>query len=198
MIRQYSDKAAYEEYTASFFNYLLGQRLVVRDIPDNAVRRATGYLLGQGLQRHPTNVQEQLRQAGSLWSAQALEIGERSGFGRGFLESIVSGTPIALLPIFKRHIPPTLVMVAARWLPDATCELVIQPLVTLELAETLDSSDENLASTRINTAITSLMESYQQTNALISKDLPRRYVSIIDDPDCPAHPNVARKLTGFK
>jgi hypothetical protein len=129
--------------------------------------------------------------------AQAVVIGKRSGFVRGRVNDVIEITPLVLLPFVKRNIPPTLVMVTARLLPNRSCELVMQPLTSTSLKRVLiDSEDDHLAAPRVSAAIAATIKAYDRVGRLIEADRPLAIVALAKD--CPAMPRLARTLTGWR
>ncbi|MDR1431959.1 MAG: hypothetical protein LBI99_07545 [Propionibacteriaceae bacterium] len=186
-----------EQFTAGLFRFLRGRSLLVLDEPENAVRVAVSCLVAQGFTSLPDGLDAKLRAKGSAWTAQAVEIGERSGFARGLVNGLVSETPLVFLPFVKRNIPPTLVMVAARRQPDGCCELVVQPLTSLSLKRAVvDNDDDSLAAPRVTAAIEATVNAYQQLGALVDAGRPKAVAAT--DKDCPAMPKLARALTGWR
>ncbi|MDR1513320.1 MAG: hypothetical protein LBS56_07565, partial [Propionibacteriaceae bacterium] len=140
-------RAPRERFTAGFLNHLRGRRLVVVDEPATAVETSAGHFQAQGFEPYPVDLNQKLASAGSPWVAQAVVIGQRSGLVRGWVNTAIEVTPLALLPFVTRNIPPTLVMVAAQPLPDRSCELLFQPLTSTSVKRALiDSEDDSLAS----------------------------------------------------
>jgi hypothetical protein len=201
---------AQESFYNSFGSRLRGRRMIVCDTPENAVRTGVNHFLPHGFCVRPCNMGDILSQEGSLWSAQALEIGERIGAGRGLVKGILAETPLALVPFFKMDIPPTLVIITARSLPDGTSELIVQPITSRSqglghfLADDSSRDNSDLAAPRVNAAVESMIDSYQQAGCLIKADKPQHYVRVTQDnsnkidEDCPAFVRKARSLTGFK
>ena len=107
---------------------LTGARFVMRRHAADAVVLGVAHLVAEGFVAREDNLNARLRELGSAWSAQAAEIGDaRGSWGKGFLMDVIEDTPLVFLNRFQRGISPTLAMVAARELPDATTELVIYP-----------------------------------------------------------------------
>jgi len=188
---------ATETYYSSFLNLLRGQQMIVLDIPANAVQTSVNCLIDQGFWERQENLNEALHRENSPWYAQAVEIGERSGFWRGRLYSLIEETPLSLTGLVKRTIPPTLVVAAARPLSDGTCELIIQPYTSLSLKRAvIDWEDDNLAAPRVNAAINAVIDHYSQADSLIDSGKPK--VIAVKDHNCPASPRKIRDLTGFR
>ncbi|MCL1918927.1 MAG: hypothetical protein FWG14_11520 [Peptococcaceae bacterium] len=189
---------AQETYLSNVFSYLRGRRIVVRDNPVNAVQMGVGHLIDQGFAVRPGNIDDTLRREGSPWIAQAVEIGEDSGFTRGLLHFVIEESPLSFLPFVKRNIPPTLVIVTARILPDGTCELMIQPFVSLSLKKAMINHDaDHLAAPRVEAAVMAVINSYQQSGFLVEAG-KWKSIAAQKDKECPAFPRKARALTNFR
>jgi hypothetical protein len=108
---------------------LHGGRFVLRRAAGDAITLAVAHLVTQGFVARETNLDEQLRQMGSPWLAQAVEIGDSKGSLReGLVDYLIDETPLEIFS--KRKISHTLAIAAARELPDGTTELVIYPHVS--------------------------------------------------------------------
>lgn len=184
-----------ERYLAGRFRFLRAQELMMWDDPSHAVQLSAQQLHAQGFRNLPVDLDRALRAEGSPWTAQALEIGSAAGFGRGCLFSIISESPLGFF--LKRPIPPTLVVVAARTEPDGTCRLAIAPFPATKLSRDLitdDPDSASLAAPRVGAAIQAVIQHYQQSSTLLDQGKPQVFVK---DAECPAAPNMAKKLTGW-
>lgn len=179
--------SAEEHFHAGF--YVAGRRLVVRDTPDNAVRVLAGWFGRQGFWPF-ADANAVLRQEGSPWVAQAMVIGTRASFGRKLVYWLMDETPLAvlsLLPFVKRNIPPTLVMIAARWLTDESCELLVDSHEAGGIFE-----DESLAAPRVEAAIQTTIEAYRAAGRLIETGRLKT-----EDKNCPVFVTRIVELTGW-
>jgi hypothetical protein len=107
---------------------LHGARFVLRRTPADAVASTVEYLVAEGFIERDDNLDARLEEIGSPWLARAVEIGDAKGsWAKGLFADLIEDTPLILLNRLSRGISPTLVMVAARALPEAATELVIYP-----------------------------------------------------------------------
>jgi hypothetical protein len=105
---------------------LHGGQFVLHCAPADAIALAVAQLNAEGFTSRDDNLDVRLREMGSPWLAQAVEIGETNGsWRRGFVAALMEDTPLEWF--LQQRIPHTLVMVAARELPDSTTELVVHP-----------------------------------------------------------------------
>ena len=182
-----------EAFSAGYFRLLRNHRLVVRAAPPEAVRVAVGNLLAQGFAVFG-DMETALRREESAWAATAVRIGQPSGFLRGMVNGLIEDTPLVLIPGLKRNIPPTLVVAAARWLPDGTCELLVRTQPSLNLKHLLvDHDDIWLAAPRIDAAVEATIAAFQGAGAFISDSW---FTNL--EPDCPAAPQRVKELTGWR
>lgn len=172
---------------------LTGRRLVVRWSPEDAVRAGTDKVLAQGFARRDEGLAEKLRDERSEWFAAAAVIGERtSSWRRGLIADIVEEVlPIDLIPGLRRTAAPTLVVVAARPLPDGTTEVLLMP----HASRTGDPEAAFGAAPRVRAAADGLVEAARAAGALVEVD--RRTLGVAD-PDCPASRKAAKRLLGWK
>lgn len=182
-----------EQFSAGFLRTLSasGRRLVVRDDPANAVPLAASWFYAYEFAPFG-DVDAALRREGSAWTAQAVAIGQPVGDLRGLLNGVIDETPLALLPFVRRNIPPTLVMIAARWLPDETCELLIQPIRSTDWRSAF-LEDEDLATPRVKAAIQATVDAYRTAGRFVKVG---RFKKL--DPDCPVTYPRATALTGWE
>jgi len=107
---------------------LSGARFILRRPAVDAVALAVAQLLAEGFVIREDGLDERLRGMGSPWLARAVEIGEAKGsWARLRLADLIEDTPLMFFDRFQRRIALTLVVVAARELPDGTTELVYYP-----------------------------------------------------------------------
>jgi len=168
-------------------------RLILRAVPEDAVQVVVGYLLAQGFTVYD-DMDAAVRREESGWVATAVHIGEHSGFVRGMVNGLIEETGLMLIPGLKRNIPPTLVVTAARWLPDGTCELLVCALPSLDFKRILiDHDDDSLAGPRYQAAVQGAIAAFQAAGTFIGDHwFPKL------EPDCPATPKRARELTGWR
>lgn len=172
---------------------LTGRRLVVRWSPADAVAAGIEQVLAQGFARRDADLAERLHAEGSAWVAGAAEIGEkRRSWRRGLIADIVEEVlPIDLIPGLRRTAAPTLVVVAARPLPDGTTEVLLMP----HASRTGDPEAAFGAAPRVRAAADGLVEAARAAGALVAVD--RRTLGVAD-PDCPASRKAAKRLLGWK
>jgi len=182
-----------EAFTAGMPFMLRAHRLILREVPANAVQVVVRHLLAQGFTVFG-DMDAAVRREESGWVATAVHIGQRSGFLRGQINGLIEATPLMLLPGLKRNIPPTLVVAAARWLPDGTCELLVRPQTSLDLRRALiDHEDNSLAGPRFQAALQGAIAAFQAAGTFLSD---HRFTNL--EPDCPAAPQRVRELTGWR
>jgi len=183
-------------YLAGAFQFLRARQIIVQDTPENAVQLGVSYLLAYGFRVRPGDITAALRAEGSPWTAEAVEIGEYSGALRGCLHSLISQTLLAL--VLKRTIPPTLVIVAARAMPDGSCALVIQPFAAGVSSESLLEDDSwgarNMTAPQVKAATTAVIDAYQGVGRLTDPGKPAAFVK---DQDSRATVLHIRELTGW-
>jgi len=187
-------------YLDGAFRVLWARQMVVRDTPEHAVEVGVGYLAAYGFRVRPGDVTTALRAEGSPWVAKAVEIGKDAGALRGCLYSLISDTPLAL--VMKRTIPPTLVIVAARTMPDGSCVLAIQPFFTWFSKKRLarvffddyDFGADRMAAPQVAAAITAVINAYQGVGTLVDAGRPTPAIS---DKEAMTTILRVRKLTGW-
>ena len=107
---------------------LTGARFVLRRTPADAIPFALARLVAEGFTVREDNLDTKLRGLGSPWLAQAAEIGDAKGsWNKGLVADLIEDTPLVFLNRLQRGISPTLVMAAARELPEGVTELVLYP-----------------------------------------------------------------------
>ena len=96
----------------------------------DAVLAGIEQVLAQGFTRHAVDLAAKLSAEGLDWVGQAVVIGERrKSWRRGVIADLVEEVlPIDLIPGLRRTVAPTLVVVAARPLPDGADELLVMPM----------------------------------------------------------------------
>jgi len=105
---------------------LKGGRFVVRRPAADLLTLAVAQLVAEGFTEREDDLGAQLNERKSHWMAQAVEIGgNKVSWGEGVVDYVLGDT--ALDFILRPVIAHTLVMVAARELPDATTELHVFP-----------------------------------------------------------------------
>jgi len=184
---------AQETFVAGMFRIFSGRRIVVRQYPAEAVHVVVGCLLQQGFTLFG-DLETTLREEGSSWTATATRIGKHTGLLRGLANTLIDETPLMLLPLLKRDIPPTLVVTAARWMPDGTCGVLIMPYVSFELLRGALDGDERLAAPRLNAAIGAAIDMFQAAGTFVDDHWGVGNV----EKDCPVLPKRVRALTNWR
>lgn len=170
---------------------LTGRRLVLRFTPDDSVRLGVDQLLAQGFVRREEDLDAPLRAEGSPWTAQAVRIGDRGkSWRRGIVADLLEDfVPIDLVPGLRRAIAPTVVVVAARSLPEAQTELFVVPLSTRKGDPTAGFG----AAPLVRTAIAGVRSVAEEAGAFVSADAP---IAGVSDPQNPASRKKATQLLG--
>ncbi|QAY73460.1 hypothetical protein ET445_09035 [Agromyces protaetiae] len=147
-----------------------GRRLVVRYVPGDAVRLGVDRLLAQGFARHESDLAALLAAEASEWTAQAVQIGDaKKSWKRGIFADLVEDLVIFdLIPATQRTIAPTLVIVAARALPEARTELLVVPHTSWRG----DPGSTDGAASRVEAAIEGVIAVAHAAGALVSADGP--------------------------
>ena len=172
---------------------LTGRRMVVAWQPADAALAGIEQALAQGFTRHAVDLAAKLSAEGSDWVGHAAVIGERrKSWRRGVIADLVEEVlPIDLIPGLRRTVAPTLVVVAARPLPDGATELLVMP----HASRTGDPEAAFGAAPRVRAAADALVEAARAAGALIEVD--RRTLGVAD-PGCPASREAAKRLLGWK
>ena len=170
---------------------LRGGRLVLRCSPADAVTLAVAHLVAEGFTAREDNLNVRLREAGSPWLAQAVEIGDAKGsWATGFLTDLIEDTPLVFLNRFQRGIAPTLVMVTARVLPENTTELVVFP----HMGSTGDPSGARGAAGRLRAAYAAIEAASITDGTMVSYESLRG----IRNDGSPASQQMVRELLGWR
>jgi hypothetical protein len=169
---------------------LTGARFVVRRTAADAVSLAIARLVAEGFVAREDDLDARLRETGSPWRAQAAEIGEAKGsWAKGVIADLIEDTPLMFLNRFQRGIAPTLVMVAARDLPDATTELVLYP----HMSGTGDPEGAFGAAPRVRVSVAAIVAASTADGTLVSHE---RLTGIRND-GSPASQRMVRELLGW-
>jgi hypothetical protein len=170
---------------------LKGARFELRRAAADAVTLAVAQLVAEGFIAREDNLDERLRETGSPWLAQAVEIGEAKGsWAKGFLTDLIEDTPLIFLNRFQRGIAPTLVMVAARDLPEAASELILFP----HMGATGDPSGATGAAGRLRAAYAAIEAASTADGTLASYESLRG----IRNDGSPASQQMVRELLGWR
>jgi hypothetical protein len=109
---------------------LKGARFILRRPAADAVALAVAQLVAQGFVAREDNLDVQLKQSGSHWLARAVEIGgKKVSWGESVVDYVLGDTALDI--VLRPRISHTLVMVAARELPDGMTELHVFPHMSL-------------------------------------------------------------------
>jgi hypothetical protein len=169
---------------------LTGARFILRRPAADAVAIAVGHLVAEGFVAREDGLDARLRETGSAWLARAVEIGDAKGsWGKGFLADLIEDTPLMIFNRFQRGIAPTLVMVAARALPDGTTELVVYP----HMSGTGDPEGASGAAPRVRASVKAIVAASTADETLVSHE---RMTGIRND-GSPASQQMVRELLGW-
>lgn len=169
---------------------LKGQRFTVTGDPASAIAVAVGRLLGEGFVMREADLETALRQRGSLWAAQTVEIGDAKLAKRLWWQNdIFNSGELSFLVgwAMRRGIAPTMVVAAARPVANRQTELVIVP-VESGLGP---KEDAGAAEPRLSRALAAVAFDFGQSGRLMHAEEP---FILLDDPDCPAHRDVLPTL----
>ena len=170
---------------------LTGARFVVRRAVADAIALAVTQLVAQGFIAREDNLNARLRELGSPWLAQAVEIGDaNSSFAKSYLADLIEETPLVFFRRFQRKISPTLVMVAARGLTDSTTELVLYP----HTSGKGDPAGAFGAAGRLRTAYEAIAAASTADTTLVSQE---KLIGIRND-GSPASQQMVRELLGWR
>jgi hypothetical protein len=170
---------------------LKGARFVLHTPAAAAITLAVSQLVAQGFTAREDDIDARLREMGSPWLARAAEIGDaKSSWKKGIIADLIENTPLMLLSRAQRGISPTLVMVAARELPDATTELVLFP----------HPSDEGHpegwagAARRVRASVEEIVAASTADGSLVSHEVLKG----IRNDGSPASQQMVRELVGWR
>ncbi|NRQ51461.1 hypothetical protein [Aeromicrobium stalagmiti] len=168
-----------------------GARFVLRGTATDAVTLAVAQLVSEGFVAREDDLDARLRQMGSPWLARAVEIGTADvSWPRQYLQDVIEDTPLIFLKRFQRKISPTLVMVAARHLPDATIELVLYP----HTSRKGDPEGSFGASTRIRASVEAIVAASTANGIFVSHDT----MNGIRNDGSPASQQMVRELLDWR
>jgi len=170
---------------------LTGARFVLRRSAADAVALAVAPLVAEGFVAREDDLDARLRGTGSPWQARAVEIGDAKGsWARLRLADLIEDTPLILFPRFQRRIALTLVMVAARGLPDGTTELVYYPHISAKG----DPEGAFGAAARLRDCAKAITEACTDDGTLVSHE---KMTGIRND-GSPASQQMVRELLGWR
>ena len=110
---------------------LKGGRFVLRRPAVDAVTLAVALLGAEGFVARENDLDARLRERGSQWLAQAVEIGgNKVSWGEGVVDYVLGDTALDI--ILRPRISHTLVVVSAKELPEASTELHVFPHMSRE------------------------------------------------------------------
>ena len=168
-----------------------GARFVLRGTPADAVTLGVTQLVAEGFTAREDDLDARLRQMGSPWRAQAVEIGTADvSWRKQYLQDVIEDTPLIFLNRFQRKISPTLVMAAAQHLPDATIELVLYP----HTSRKGDPEGSFGAATRLLDSVEAIAAASAANGTLVSHE---KLIGIRND-GSPASQQMVRELLGWR
>ncbi len=166
-----------------------GARMLVRDEPSTAVRRATDALIAEGFSDGGDTFATAIRESGSEWTAHDVRLGDvAKSWKRGVVEFFAEGTGLEFFPKFWRGATPTVVVACARRTAEGT-ELLVYPHYSIR-----GGADRNDAAPLIRQAVQSLSDAYGASGALVSSE---KLLSIKND-GSPASQAVVREVLGWR
>jgi len=170
---------------------LKGARFILRRPATDAIALAVGHLVAEGFVVRDDDLDARLREVGSPWLARAVEIGDATGsWARLRLADLIEDTPLMFFDRFQRRIALTLVMVAARELPDGTTELVFYP----HTSGKGDPEGAFGAASRVRDSAKSIVEACTADRSLVSHET----MSGIRNDGSPASQQMVRELLGWR
>jgi hypothetical protein len=170
---------------------LRGARFVLRRDADDAVALAVEHLVSHGFTARGDDIDARLREMGSPWLAKAAEIGDAtSSWTKGVIADLIENTPLMLFSRVQRGISPTLVMVAARALPEATTELVLFP----HPSDAGHPEGWAGAAARVRAAVGAIVEATTAEGTLVSHEVLKG----IRNDGSPASQQMVRELVGWR
>ena len=168
-----------------------GVRILVNADAPSSVRLGVDQLVAQGFTERDDNLPTLLHTQGSEWTACAVEIGDaKKSWKTGIISELVDESWLSALPWFQPSIPPTLVMVAARALPNGATELVMYP----HSSRAGDPTSFNGAMPRFRAATDAIIAAATQAGRFISSEKMRG----ITNDGSPASQQAVRELLNWK
>jgi len=171
------------------YDTLRGGRFVVRRPVADAVASTVERLVAAGFVAREDGLDDGLREAGSPWTARAVEIGDPDrSRGREWVADLIKDTPLDW--VLQRKISHTLVVVAARDLGGGTTELDVFP----HMSATGIPSGAAGAEGRLRTVLAAIQSAGTADGALVSYT---RSMGIPND-GSPASQEMVRTLLGWR